>query len=242
MKNRNIKTFFGAFFCLFTLLRTMGQSNHTLYMLHGLGSDARIFKRLDLKNMDTIALYLPTPYADETMEKYAQRLVNQIDTTRPFSLLGVSFGGMVAVELGKILKPTRIFLVSSAKTAQEIPMRYHLQRHFPIYKWLGGHFMKKSSPLAAQIFEPAMRPIIPFFKSMVMAKDPRFMTGSLYCIVHWQNTVVLPNVRHIHGSKDNTLPIRRIENAAILKGASHWLIYLNADAVSKMINEEMCKV
>ena len=36
---------------------------------------------------------------------YAKRMAGKINTEEEFGILGVSFGGLVAVEMSKILKP-----------------------------------------------------------------------------------------------------------------------------------------
>lgn len=101
--------------------------------------------------------------------------------------------------------------------------------------------MKKSGPVAAYFFEPAMRPQLPFFKTMIRAKNPLFMRRTIESIIYWDNQAYPSNILHIHGSKDHTLSARRIKNAVILPGASHWAIYLNADVISPLIIEALKK-
>lgn len=208
-------------------------------MMPGFGSDERVFSRLKIRQADTVSLRYLVPEKRESIAAYARRMAAQIDTTRPFALLGVSFGGMVAVEMSKFLRPQHIILVASAKTRDELPARYRFQKYLPIYRLFGGRFMKKSGPFAARFFEPAMRPELPFFRKMIAAKDPRFMVRTVGCIARWDNRDVPPNLLHIHGSKDHTLPVRHIREAVVLPDAGHWAVYLNALEISALIDQTL---
>lgn len=212
-----------------------------LYLMPGFGSDERVFSQLRIQNADTVSLHFLLPEEDETIAAYARRMAAQLDTTRPFALLGVSFGGMVAVEMGKFLRPEKIFLVASAKCREELPVRYRFQKYVPLYKAVGGRFMKKSGPFAARFFEPAMRPELPFFREMLRAKDDDFMERTVGCIARWDNATVPPNLIHIHGSKDHTLPLRRIGEAIVLPGAGHWAVYYNALEISEIVDAALQK-
>ena len=224
------------FFILLFFSFSAAAQKYTLYLLPGLGADARVFQNLNLPDsIQSIPIMYPIPNKKESMAAFAARLVNQIDTTQSFSLLGVSLGGMLSIELGKILEPEHIFLVASAKTRSDLPFRYRFQTLIPLYKVFGGGFMKRTGVLGARIFEPAMRPHLSLFKSMLQGKDKRFLNRALSCIVHWKNTEIPPNVLHLHGTKDHTLPVRAISDAQIVEGASHWLVFLEAGVVRTAI-------
>jgi pimeloyl-ACP methyl ester carboxylesterase len=85
------------------------------------GASERIFSRLSPKQAEIVPLKWLRPERREDIHSYARRLAVQIDTSRPFWLLGVSFGGMVAIELSRFLAPDRIVLVSSVKNRAELP-------------------------------------------------------------------------------------------------------------------------
>ncbi|SDF62642.1 Thioesterase domain-containing protein [Pedobacter terrae] len=81
------------------------------YFISGLGADQRIFSRLKLsEKISIIHVEWINPNKNETLEVYAERLSRIIDTSKPFALVGVSFGGMIAVELAKLLKPLQLLL------------------------------------------------------------------------------------------------------------------------------------
>src|SRR5438046_2594666 len=100
----------------------------TIYCFPGQGSDKRIFDSLTISpDYQVKVIEYGTPQKHATMNSFARELAKQIDTTKPFVLLGVSLGGMICVELSEILKPEKTILISSAKNRNELPDRYTFQ-------------------------------------------------------------------------------------------------------------------
>ena len=66
-----------------------------VYFISGLGADKRVFSKLQLDDQFSVN-YIEwiAPLKKETLQHYASRLVTQIDTTKPFQLVGLSFGGI----------------------------------------------------------------------------------------------------------------------------------------------------
>jgi hypothetical protein len=55
-------------------------------------------------------------------------------------------------------------------------------------------------------------------------------------IVVWKNEQIPDNLVHIHGTKDNIMPIRYIKNCIRVKGGGHLMIYQKAAQISQLIN------
>ncbi|GAB4430280.1 MAG: hypothetical protein OHK0039_48960 [Bacteroidia bacterium] len=135
------------------LLHTHAQSDlrPVLYLIPGTGADGRCFGRLDIDSAyEVVVLEHLVLLPGERLDGYARRMAEgRIDTTRDFSLLGVSLGGMVAVEIAKTCPPHQLFLVASAKGKNELPFRYRMFRHLPLYKLFGDAFYKAATNLMA---------------------------------------------------------------------------------------------
>ncbi|MCB0541677.1 MAG: alpha/beta hydrolase, partial [Bacteroidetes bacterium] len=83
-----------------------------IFGISGLGADERVFKKLTLNyNINTVKWL--KPHKKEELKNYIKRLSVEIDDSQPFVLIGVSFGGIVAIELSKILKPEAVIIISS---------------------------------------------------------------------------------------------------------------------------------
>ena len=94
-------------------------------LIPGLGVDERLFKYLTLapEIKQTVIQWI-APLPNEKLGHYASRLLAQVPVTDNLILLGVSFGGILAIELAKLLKPTLVIIISSIKNCHELPWYY----------------------------------------------------------------------------------------------------------------------
>ena len=68
-----------------------------VYFISGLAADRSVFKYIRLpEGYDAIYLEWIAPLPGETLPQYAERLAQQMDATKPFGVIGLSFGGMLA--------------------------------------------------------------------------------------------------------------------------------------------------
>lgn len=79
-----------------------------IYILNGLGADERVFQLLDFSDFSPIFIQWIIPEQNESIENYASRLLQQIDTPNPL-ILGLSFGGMMATEISKLIDVENLF-------------------------------------------------------------------------------------------------------------------------------------
>ena len=74
-----------------------------LYFISGLGAEKRIFQNLVLPEVFKIHYIEWVAVSEnETMESYCRRLSTQINQQEPFSIVGLSFGGVIAIEMSKV--------------------------------------------------------------------------------------------------------------------------------------------
>ncbi|HRG59230.1 MAG TPA: alpha/beta hydrolase [Bacteroidia bacterium] len=235
---------------LFLLILLMGyfralSQEHKIkvYLIHGQGSDSRLFSKLSLSNdFDTVCLNLPMPQKEDNMQSFAKKLIPLIDTTQAFVLIGVSLGGMVAAELNEVIHPKLTIIISSAKNRNELPRRYKFMQAFPIYRIFPAAFIKKSSYLMQPLVEPDRNKEKEIFKSMLQKKNKHFLKNSIPLIIKWER---LENkgtaIIHIHGSSDHTIPIKHVKADIVIPKGSHMMVLTKADVISERINEIISK-
>jgi hypothetical protein len=106
-----------------------------------------LYKYLQLPNCNIIPVTWISPLKKETLPEYALRLSQQIDTSQPFVLIGVSFGGMCAIEISKKLNPLQTILISSSKVSTELPRELAGFKYIPIYHILSDFLYLKFTML-----------------------------------------------------------------------------------------------
>ena len=111
-----------------------------IYLLSGLGADKRVFSRVAFSANHVVRhIEWISPISNEGLSSYARRLSGQIDEAQPFCWVGISFGGVVAVELNKFVKPLQTIIISSAWTDVQIPWYYKVYFHQSLRDILNGN-------------------------------------------------------------------------------------------------------
>lgn len=223
----------------FTCIISFGQNKTTIYCFPGQGSDRRIFDSLTIDTAFIIKIIeYGTPAKNTSLQAFAKKLSEQIDTTQEFILVGVSLGGMICVEIAEFLHPEKTILISSAKNRNELPFSYQFQKKIPLYKVFPGSLLVAGAKALQPIVEPDRKKNKNTFKLMLADKSPLYMKRTIHLLVNWDREVNTQKIYHIHGSNDHTLPLKKIKfpDYVIDKG-SHMMTLTRAKEISKVINQ-----
>ncbi|HZY83088.1 MAG TPA: alpha/beta hydrolase [Cyclobacteriaceae bacterium] len=205
-----------------------------IFLLSGLGADKRLFSNLDLSGHEVIDVSWVPPSKGDTMETYARKLVDQVNGDNAV-LMGVSFGGMVAVEMGKVKPVKKIILISSSVVATELPALYRFAGKLKIHRLISGRLLKNSHRLMNWVMGAADPVRKKLLADMLRDTDPKFLYWAIDKVVTWKNETVPSNVVRIHGSKDRVLPVRKTNY--LVDGGGHLIVANRADEVTKYVNE-----
>ena len=125
----------------------------TIYFLSGLGADSRSFKYLKFSpGIKVVFIEWLIPNTDETLSTYAKRLAYTIDTSEEFILVGLSFGGILAIEILEFIKPFKTILISSVARKQELPIIYRLAGIFRLNKLIPSKSANRPNALTFWLF------------------------------------------------------------------------------------------
>src|SRR5258705_6725488 len=91
-----------------------------IYCISGLGADERIFTNLRLEGYELKHIPWLRPNKKESLQEYAKRMAKSIQHDSPV-LLGVSFGGMIGIEIARQIPLQKLIIISSIKSADELP-------------------------------------------------------------------------------------------------------------------------
>lgn len=204
-----------------------------IYAISGLGADERVFDFLKL-NDELIPLNWIENFENESIESYSKRLSEKIDTSEGFAVLGVSFGGLIATEINKILEPKITILISSIELKDELPLLYKMVGKLKIAKLIPANLLVKPNPVVQYLFGTSNKKLL---DEIVSDSDPKFSKWALNALVNWQNTTRNKKVLKISGSKDKLIP--KSKDTITIDGGSHFMIVDRAEEVSRIINERL---
>ena len=204
-----------------------------LYLIGGLGADERVFKFLTL-NHETQVINWIKPAAKEKIEFYTKRLLEQINQEEKFGILGVSFGGIIAIELAKLSNPEKVILVSSVETDNQLPKTYIALGKTRILNVIPNSLIKPPKQLLGFLFGAKNKQLL---EQIINDTSPEFIRWALNSIINWSNKSNTIELIRIHGTKDRLIPLKG--EAITIKEGGHFMIVDKAEEVSKLVNKRM---
>ncbi len=212
-----------------------------IYFVSGLGADERVFYLLKLKGYQPIHIRWLKPERNETIADYAQRLTEQIKVDRPI-IIGLSFGGIISIEIAKHIEVEKVILISSAKTDSEIPLYFKLFRWFPIHRVFPFKTLLWTTyRLAYWIFSLETPDECQILRSILVDTDADFLKWALHKVVTWKNQAVSDCLHHLHGTGDRIFPIHFVTPHAKVEQGGHFMVMNRATQISSLL-EEILKV
>lgn len=222
-------------------LAAAGTGLQPVYFISGLGADQRIFQWLRYDSFKPVHIQWIDPERTETVESYAKRLSAQIETDAPV-IVGLSFGGIVAVELGKQIPDSQIVLLSSVKNRSEVPFYYKAFQGFPVHRIFPFKSMLWASYwFAYWLFSPEGANQRKLFRTILQETDPHFLKWALHKVVTWRNQAVPEGLVHIHGKRDRVFPFRFVSPDVAVDNSGHLMVMNRAEAISDLLEQLILK-
>jgi len=195
-----------------------------LLLFPGMGADHRLLGPQARAFPDLVVPPWIPPRRGESLASYAGRLAPTIPADASSVIGGVSFGGMLACELARILRPRALVLIASAsdpffmsryqRTAATVGPHAPsaVLRPLARWPWLVRHFLPTRDPGHAQLLV-----------DMLGCCDVGFLKWSAGAIVSWRPEPFPADipVHRLHGDRDNIIPLRRYEGQTVVRDAGH---------------------
>jgi pimeloyl-ACP methyl ester carboxylesterase len=208
-----------------------------IFLVPGLGADARIFQYINLQGHQAIPIIWLKPEKQDTLSTYAQKLIDHYKITPRSIVIGNSLGGMLAIEIAKRVKLDKAILISSVKTASEAPRSHKWYGYLPLYKLIPSSWLPLTGFIVRKVMGKMSKHHQELFVSMLKGTSPKFIKWALGAILHWDNQIIPPHVYHITGDKDKIFPYQRIKGATIIKGGTHIMIYTKAKEINNWLKD-----
>jgi pimeloyl-ACP methyl ester carboxylesterase len=210
-----------------------------VYFISGLAADKRVFKYIELPTgCEAVYLDWITPEKDDTLPSYALRLASKINTNEPFALVGLSFGGMLATEIAKQYKPAVTFLISSIPLSKELPGYFRIAGKMGLHKIVPVSLLKTSAA-TKRFFTREKNADKKLLWEIINESDAGLIRWSVNAIMNWENEIVPQPVWHIHGTRDEILPVRYTHPTHTIPKHGHMLVMTAAGKVNELLAEAL---
>jgi len=214
-----------------------------IYFVPGLAANKKIFEYIslpsDLFELHFIEWLIPTAI-NEPIEKYAQRMCNEISHPNPI-LIGVSFGGVMVQEMSKLIPTEKVIIISSIKTKDELPTRLKLAQKTKAYKLFPTKLVENIESYEAYFFTDFLKKRSELYKMYLSVRNADYLQWSIHNILNWKQEKARKNIIHIHGDNDEIFPLKYIQNTIKVKNGTHIMILDKAKTISKIL-EEQCRL
>ena len=212
----------------------MAAAPPVFYLIPGLGADERVFQFLRLQGDVHILRWLPPEGSDETLPHYAARLAAAVPVAQACWLVGVSFGGVLALEIAHLRPLARVVLVSSFVGPSELPGIGKLARATGLYRLLPPQLLPRLPRVAQWFFGVKNGREYQLLRQILRDTDPNFTRWAIARLLQWPGRATTPAIR-IHGTDDRLLPNGAAHSQYQLPGG-HLIIISRATEISRILN------
>ena len=211
-----------------------------VYFMPGMAASSAIFERILLpeEQFEMHLLEWVLPLDNETLQEYAQRIALNIKHEHAV-LIGVSFGGVLVQEMGRIIDAKKVIIISSVKSNAEFPRRMKFAKIVKAYKVFPTGLAKNVELFAKfSMGGNKMNQRLKLYEKFLSMRDKKYLDWALEKIILWDRAEPDENVIHIHGDADEVFPPKYIKNYIPIKGGTHIMII----SKFKWLNENLPRI
>ena len=156
-------------------------------------------------------------------------------------MVGHSFGGVISQEIAAIRSISKIVLISSIKSRQELPMQFKIMKPLQIHKLFSKELTSKTIKLWGKSNDYETPEHQQLVKDMVNKQSNNYLQWALKELSSWEKPKTkLPKIVHIHGDSDKTFPIKLIQQPNhVIKNGGHFMIYKHAKRINDLLEAEL---
>jgi pimeloyl-ACP methyl ester carboxylesterase len=213
----------------------MSGSPIKLFMIPGTATDRRMFiPQIEQFPNIVIPEWLPPMARKESLNNYAKRMAEHVDTSSPFLLGGVSLGGMIAQQMALYINPIAVILIATCSTYKALPL--HARIAGKITRALPNFMVKSLLWLIGVIAGSTSLKHKESYAQMFKEMPPELVRWQSGAATEWKlkSPLNMPVFR-IHGTSDFIIPIKNIKPTATVEGGGHFINITHAERVNAFI-------
>lgn len=209
----------------------------TIYFVPGLANDKRIFQNLaqELSEYKLVFFeHLDNLNEEETIQQYAVRLIRHQEYFDVDSIIiGLSMGGLIAIEMAKIIKFKKVVLLSTVKHRNEFPFIIRMASKYKIH--LPPFLIKSTIKPISLLFNVTNRVGADFLSKIINDSNEKHIIWAQKAVVKWKNNLIPYNYIHIHGTHDEIFPISCVKPTHIIKKGTHYMVMDRAKEIAAIL-------
>lgn len=213
---------------------TAKKEQKVVYLFSGIGADSTIFMNLKLPGYHKVYINWIPALPDESLTEYACRIKDQITVENPY-IIGLSFGGIVAVEVSKQVQVKKMVLISSVRTRDELNKKQFFFMKLGLYRIIPAAMINRANFLTYSYFGAHSLNDKRALTKLLRDTDVSFFRWALKSICYWKNKEVPERTIQIHGTADRVITSRLVHPDYRIKGGGHLMVFNKADTISKII-------
>jgi pimeloyl-ACP methyl ester carboxylesterase len=210
-----------------------------VYFISGLGADSRVFRHIQLPpGFEAAYLDWVKPDKNESLHNYAMRLAERIDTKEQFIIVGLSMGGMMAVEISKLYHPLTTILLSSVPCSAHLPFYYRAAAKLRLHRIVPISVLKSAS-FVKRFFTAEKDEDKKLLHQLIRDTDPAFIRWAINAILYWDCKDFSCRYIHIHGARDLILPVRYTRPTHVIQKAGHLMVMTKAMEINAILADAL---
>ncbi|CAL1517062.1 alpha/beta hydrolase [Chitinophaga sp. MM2321] len=211
-----------------------------LYLISGLGADERIFNNLCYPPGYEVH-FLPwiAPLENEPISSYAARMAQGITADGPVSLIGVSFGGIMSLEIARQIPVEKNILLSSIKTTAEKPPYYNWVRKLGLQHLPDSILYRQRDIIVKKFLNIETEAEKKLVSEYLAKRDYHYLRWAVNTVLHWENDFIPEGLVHIHGAKDMPFPIKFVKPTHVIPDGGHFMVLNRAREINAILEANL---
>lgn len=208
-----------------------------IYFMPGLAASSKIFEYIKVSDSRFVFHHLEWIQPEdekETLSSYASKYIPMIKHELPV-LIGVSFGGVLVQEIGRLMEVRKVIIISSIKSQEELPKRLKYLRRSGIYRLLPTKRLSHIDDFSKYNFHPQLKKKGELYNRYLSKRNEKYLNWAIRNMLFWKSNHIEFDLIHIHGTKDEIFPIKYVTNCIPVEGGTHAMIIVKAKKISAII-------
>lgn len=227
----------GKFTKMWKQIKHIWKTDVNVYFISGMCYNCSVFDKLTLpEGFNKKYIEWHTPHVGESLEEYTRTMAQTIDTSRPFVLVGYSFGAVIMQEMNTFLNPLKSVIISSFKSKEEIPMLFKALKHTNFVDMVPDQIYSDT-----QFVTETFNRLVYHMPNAELAQymtvtDAGYIKWAAKQITEWIPAADTKHLYHIHGTNDQIFPYDLVRNAFPVEGGDHLMVFKKADVISLILS------